>query len=70
MWWTMVKEMNGMDYGLQEINDMDYGLKEIRWNMIPEVDNATTEEMRLHDVMMTLICDSHDILHMFISLRH
>ena len=30
MRWTMVKEMNGMNYGLQEINDMDYGLKEIR----------------------------------------
>ena len=30
MRWTIVKEMNGMDYGLQEINDMDYGLQEMR----------------------------------------
>ena len=30
MWWTLVNDMNGMDYGLKEMNEMDYGLKEIK----------------------------------------
>ena len=28
--WTLVNDMNGMDYGLKEMNEMDYGLKEIK----------------------------------------
>ena len=30
MRWTLVNDMNGMDYGLKEMNEMDYGLKEIK----------------------------------------
>ena len=30
MRWTLVKEMNEMDFGLKEINEIDYGLKEMR----------------------------------------
>ena len=36
MWWTLVNDMNEMDYGLKEINEMEYGLKELkmkRWSM-------------------------------------
>ena len=28
--WTIVKEMNEMDYGLKEMNEMDYDLKKVR----------------------------------------
>ena len=28
MRWTLVNDMNEMDYDLKEMNDMDYGLKE------------------------------------------
>ena len=30
MRWTLVNDMNGMDYGLKEMKEMDYGLKEIK----------------------------------------
>ena len=30
MRWTLVNDMNEMDYGLQEMNEIDYGLKEIK----------------------------------------
>ena len=30
MQWTLVNDMNEMDYGLKEMNEMDYGLKEIK----------------------------------------
>ena len=30
MRWTLVNDMNEMDYGLQEVNEIDYGLKEIK----------------------------------------
>ena len=30
MQWTIVSDMNEMDYGLKEMNEMDYGLKEIK----------------------------------------
>ena len=30
MGWTLVKEMNKMDYALNEMNAMDYGMKEVR----------------------------------------
>ena len=30
MRWTLVKEMNEMDFGLKEINEIGYGLKEMR----------------------------------------
>ena len=30
MGWTLVKEMNKMDYVLNEMNAMDYGMKEVR----------------------------------------
>ena len=30
MQWTIVNDMNEMDYGLKEMNEMDYGLKEIK----------------------------------------
>ena len=30
MRWTLVNDMNEMDYGLKEMNEMDYGLKEIK----------------------------------------
>ena len=52
MRWTMVKAMNGMDYGLKEMNEMGYGLKEVRWNIDSEVDNVTTVGMRLSDDVM------------------
>ena len=26
MRWTLVKDMNEMDYGLKEINEVDYGM--------------------------------------------
>ena len=29
MRWTLVDDMNEMDYGLKEMNEMEYGLKEI-----------------------------------------
>ena len=41
MGWTLVKEMNKMDYVLNEMNAMDYGMKVVRWNMIVEVNNVT-----------------------------
>ena len=28
--WTILKEINEMDYGLKEMNEMDYGLKKVR----------------------------------------
>ena len=28
MRWTLVNDMNEMDYDLKEMNDMDYGLKQ------------------------------------------
>ena len=34
MWWTLVNDMNEMDYGLKEMNEVDYGLKKIKMNMI------------------------------------
>ena len=30
MQWTLVNDMNEVDYGLKEMNEMDYGLKEIK----------------------------------------
>ena len=30
MQWTIVNDMNEVDYGLKEMNEMDYGLKEIK----------------------------------------
>ena len=30
MRWTLVDDMNEMDYGLKEMNEMEYGLKEIK----------------------------------------
>ena len=30
MRWTLVNDMNEMDYDLKEMNDMDYGLKETK----------------------------------------
>ena len=30
MRWTLVNEMNEMDYGLKDMNEMDYGLKETK----------------------------------------
>ena len=30
MCWTLVNDMNEIDYGLKEINEMDYGLKELK----------------------------------------
>ena len=30
MRWTLVNDMNEMDYGLKEMDEMDYGLKEIK----------------------------------------
>ena len=27
--WTILKEMNEMDYGLKEMNEMEYGLKKV-----------------------------------------
>ena len=30
MQWTLVNDMNEMDYGLKQMNEMDYGLKEIK----------------------------------------
>ena len=30
MQWTIVSDMNEMDYVLKEMNEMDYGLKEIK----------------------------------------
>ena len=34
MRWTLVDDMNEMDYGLKEMNEMEYGLKkiEIEWD--------------------------------------
>ena len=29
MRWTMVRDINKMDYGLMEMNEKDYGLKEV-----------------------------------------
>ena len=29
MRWTLVDDMNEMDYGLKEMNEMEYGMKEI-----------------------------------------
>ena len=49
MRWTLVNEMNEMEYGLKEMNDMDFGLKELRSNVTNEVDNVTIEELRLSD---------------------
>ena len=42
MEWTLVSEINEMDYGLKEMNEMDYGLKELRWNV-------TREQIRMSD---------------------
>ena len=39
MRWTLVNQ----------INEMDYDLKELRWNVISEVDNVTREKLRLSD---------------------
>ena len=30
MRWTLVDDMNEMDYGLKEMNEMEYGLREIK----------------------------------------
>ena len=30
MRWTLVNDMNDMDYGLKDMNEMDYGLKETK----------------------------------------
>ena len=30
MRWTLVTNMNEMDYGLKEVSEMDYGLEKIR----------------------------------------
>ena len=30
MRWTLVDDMNEMNYGLKEMNEMEYGLKEIK----------------------------------------
>ena len=30
MRWTLVNDMNEMNYDLKEMNDMDYGLKETK----------------------------------------
>ena len=30
MRWTLVNDMNEMDYGLKDMNEMDYGLKETK----------------------------------------
>ena len=30
MRWTLVDDMNEIDYGLKEMNEMEYGLKEIK----------------------------------------
>ena len=30
MWWTLVNDVNEMDYGLKEMNEMEYGLKGIK----------------------------------------
>ena len=30
MLWTLVNDMNEMDYGLKDMNEMDYGLKETK----------------------------------------
>ena len=30
MRWTLVNEMNEMNYGLKDMNEMDYGLKETK----------------------------------------
>ena len=30
MRWTLVNDMNEIDYDLKEMNDMDYGLKETK----------------------------------------
>ena len=42
MEWTLVSEINEMDYGFKEMNEMDYGLKELRWNV-------TREQIRMSD---------------------
>ena len=52
MRWTMVRDINKMDYGLMEMNEKDYGLKEVSWNMIIEFDNVTKVELRLSDYVM------------------
>ena len=28
--WTILKEMNEMNYGLKEMNEMEYGLKKVK----------------------------------------
>ena len=47
MKWTMVKEMNEIDYVLKEINKKSNRLKGLRKNVIIKVDNITREELRL-----------------------
>ena len=41
MQWTLVKEMNGMDYGLNETDEREYDLKKVRLSMIIEFNNVT-----------------------------
>ena len=56
MWitWTMVDEMNKMDYGLKEIWTIKCGRKEMRWNMKYEVHNVTARMM--HTIHKLFFC--------------
>ena len=61
MRWTMVTEMNELDYGLKEMNEMDYILKEINemdygWNKV-----RCNVMIEVHEVMLinyVMMCDS------------
>lgn len=56
MRWTMVTEMNELDYGLKEINEMDYGWNKVRCNVMIEVHDVIREEVMLINYVM--MCDS------------
>ena len=56
MRWTMVTEMNELDYGLKEINEMDYGWNKVRCNVMIEVHDVIIEEVMLINYVM--MCDS------------
>ena len=52
MRWTMVTEMNELDYGLKEINEMDYGWNKVRCNVMIEVHDVIREEVMLINYVM------------------
>ena len=56
MRWTMVTEMNELDYGLKEMNEMDYGWNKVRCNVMIEVHDVIREEVMLINYVM--MCDS------------